>query len=86
MHTCPECGSACYCRGDIDDINLGDPTYCEHYLHASCSYNDRDDEEDYERQDAEARETRSEDDAEYENRYLDRENADQINRENRRQR
>lgn len=24
MHTCPECGSACYCGGDIDDIDTGD--------------------------------------------------------------
>jgi hypothetical protein len=20
MHTCPDCGQACYCGGDIDDI------------------------------------------------------------------
>ena len=24
MHSCPECGSACYCGGDIDDIDTGD--------------------------------------------------------------
>lgn len=24
MHTCPECGCACYCGGDIDDIDTGD--------------------------------------------------------------
>lgn len=24
MHTCPECGSACYCGGDVDDIDVGD--------------------------------------------------------------
>ncbi len=24
MHTCPECGQACYCGGDIDDIEVGD--------------------------------------------------------------
>jgi hypothetical protein len=24
MHTCPECGSACYCGADIDDIDTGD--------------------------------------------------------------
>jgi hypothetical protein len=23
-HTCPICGSACYCNGDIDDIVLPD--------------------------------------------------------------
>lgn len=22
MHDCPDCGSACYCGGDVDDINL----------------------------------------------------------------
>ena len=25
MHSCPECGQACYCNGDIDDIEA-DPT------------------------------------------------------------
>lgn len=24
MHTCPECGQACYCGGDVDDIDTGD--------------------------------------------------------------
>ena len=24
MHDCPECGCACYCGGDIDDIDTGD--------------------------------------------------------------
>ena len=24
MHTCPDCGQACYCGGDIDDIDTGD--------------------------------------------------------------
>lgn len=24
-HSCPECGSACYCNGDIDDILIEDP-------------------------------------------------------------
>ena len=24
MHSCPECGQACYCGGDIDDIDAGD--------------------------------------------------------------
>ncbi len=23
MHTCPECGQACYCNGDHDDAELG---------------------------------------------------------------
>jgi len=25
MHSCPTCGQACYCNGDIDDIEC-DPT------------------------------------------------------------
>lgn len=24
MHSCPGCGEACYCCGDIDDIDTGD--------------------------------------------------------------
>jgi hypothetical protein len=24
MHSCPECDQACYCGGDIDDIDAGD--------------------------------------------------------------
>lgn len=33
MHTCPECGQACYCGGDIDDCDFGDveaEINCEH--------------------------------------------------------
>jgi hypothetical protein len=26
MHTCPECGQACYCSGDIDDC----PVFADH--------------------------------------------------------
>lgn len=29
MHTCPECGLACRCRGDIDDIEFDAPIQCE---------------------------------------------------------
>lgn len=32
MHTCPDCGRACYCNGDIDDIEV-DPSgeyFCSH--------------------------------------------------------
>ena len=25
MHSCPDCGEACYCGGDIDDIEIEDP-------------------------------------------------------------
>lgn len=32
MHACPECGQACYCGGDIDDIELdGGADTCLHY-------------------------------------------------------
>ncbi len=24
MHSCPECGQACFCNGDIDDLMWGD--------------------------------------------------------------
>jgi hypothetical protein len=37
MHTCPECGQACYCNGDIDDIDANDPAdppACEHSCHS----------------------------------------------------
>ena len=33
MHTCPECGQACCCSGDVDDCLMDtDETYesCEH--------------------------------------------------------
>ncbi len=36
MHDCPECGQACYCGGDIDDINIDDVAAqekCTHCLH-----------------------------------------------------
>lgn len=32
MHTCPDCGQACYCHGDIDDHDTGEDDRCEHYL------------------------------------------------------
>ena len=38
-HTCPECGQACYCNGDIDDcLNQfeDDVNNCVHYLSPSC--------------------------------------------------
>lgn len=28
MHTCPECGLACVCVGDIDDIDVGESERC----------------------------------------------------------
>lgn len=40
MHTCPECGQACYCHGDIDDAEVETEEYaaehCTHYLSGSC--------------------------------------------------
>ena len=36
MHSCPDCGQACYCEGDIDDLDFGDDCpgadACQHYL------------------------------------------------------
>lgn len=49
MHSCPECGSACYCNGDIDDIDTGDE---EAEDNCTCcaegdGFDDGDDYEDY---------------------------------------
>ncbi len=31
MHTCPECGQACYCHGDIEDHeNENEEEFCTH--------------------------------------------------------
>ena len=31
MHSCPECGQACYCGGDIDDCEMeGNEAGCVH--------------------------------------------------------
>lgn len=30
MHSCPECGQACYCLGDIDDIEMSEEVNCVH--------------------------------------------------------
>ena len=32
MHTCPSCGQACYCCGDIEDHDTGDEFDCDHWL------------------------------------------------------
>ena len=34
MHTCPDCGQACYCCGDIEDHDTGNEylDVCEHHL------------------------------------------------------
>ena len=35
MHSCPDCGQACYCNGDIDDLRWGDDSdeamHCVHF-------------------------------------------------------
>lgn len=42
MHTCPDCGQACYCEGDIDDCELeGGEVDCI----CCCEEAERDDEE-----------------------------------------
>jgi hypothetical protein len=33
MHSCPDCGQACYCNGDIDDIDAGDKEAAENCIH-----------------------------------------------------
>ena len=45
MHTCPECGSACYCQGDIDDIELevGADTCVHSLVSENCDANRPDD-------------------------------------------
>lgn len=49
-HECPECGSICYCKGDIDDICLNlaaDAARCNHYLKPDCDgYEDLEDYDD----------------------------------------
>jgi hypothetical protein len=44
MHSCPDCGQACYCHGDIDDHDTGEGDQCEHYL--ECGSEDCPDDED----------------------------------------
>jgi hypothetical protein len=44
MHSCPECGQACYCSGDIDDIDAGDEEATDACTH--CAEGDSDGEED----------------------------------------
>ena len=40
MHSCPECGQACYCHGDIDDCEVETEEYssehCTHPGSADC--------------------------------------------------
>ena len=34
MHTCPECGQACSCSGDVEDHDTGGEFYseCDHFI------------------------------------------------------
>ena len=41
-HTCPDCGSVCYCNGDIDDILIDGLDY-----DGSCTHCDDRDDNDY---------------------------------------
>jgi hypothetical protein len=48
-HSCPDCGSTCYCNGDIDDLLLDDDddvNACTHYLQRECDGFERDEDED----------------------------------------
>jgi hypothetical protein len=41
MHTCPECGQACTCNGDIDDIMFEDSARsraCRHWEECNDDY------------------------------------------------
>jgi hypothetical protein len=45
-HTCPDCGSACYCSGDIDDIFMEgteEEIGCVHCLHGDTREDDCED-------------------------------------------
>jgi hypothetical protein len=43
-HSCPDCGQACYCGGDIDDILLEEGEMaCTHCLHEDMREDDCDD-------------------------------------------
>lgn len=42
MHTCPSCGQACYCCGDIEDHETGQDENCEHWLECEDEMNEDD--------------------------------------------
>ena len=46
MHTCPDCGQACTCNGDIDDLLWGEDSQesakCTHYLECEADADDPD--------------------------------------------
>jgi len=49
-HTCPECGSQCYCNGDIDDLLLDNDEDVEACTCCVDDYSDADD-DDYDPED-----------------------------------
>lgn len=43
MHSCPECLQACYCNGDVDDIDSGDTEAASNCVHwQRCDVEDND--------------------------------------------
>jgi hypothetical protein len=42
MHTCPRCGQACYCHGDIDDCEVEDAAAAEAACTCDCPDCDED--------------------------------------------
>jgi len=40
MHECPDCGQACFCNGDIEDIDWGEDINCKHFLKPECDGNE----------------------------------------------
>lgn len=46
-HSCPECGEACYCGGEVDDILIEDPEQEDACTHCSEAGFDDEDEDDW---------------------------------------
>lgn len=44
-HNCPECGSLCFCNGDIDDCCLDDPNSVNRCTHCPDDAEDMQDED-----------------------------------------
>ena len=42
MHTCPDCGQACSCAGDVEDHDTGDEFYEECYHCDGAEFDDDD--------------------------------------------
>lgn len=51
MHSCPDCDQACYCGGDIDDIDTGDEEAMENCTHCAEGDTGDDDEDSFEEDD-----------------------------------